>query len=461
MANAMTSDKMRNMKMLRLIISMSLPAMLSMLVKALYNIVDSIYVSHYSSTGLDALSIVFPLQTITIALAIAIGVGTNVMVARKLGEKQIEKANILAGTGLFLSGCGIVLMIIIGLFLPEPFMKWFTDDPQIIEDGVIYLQIILFFSFGNFIEITLCRILQAIGNMKVPMISQILGAVTNIILDPVFIFGFWFVPEMGVKGAAIATIIGQVASMVYVILVYVFKKQDVTIALRYLKPRLHYIKEVAQIGLPTFIMNSINSFVTTIMNLVLKAYAYAITIHGVYFKIRSFAFMPVFGMTQGLMPILSYNYGANLVDRFKEARRIGYIFAVSLLTIGLVIFLVIPGTLLDLFNMSGEARELGIYSFRVLAISFIGSAFCIVSSTTLQSIGKSVLSLIITLLRQIILALPFAFILSNLFGFDGVFFCYFLAETIVAILSTPLQWKVVDKAFAKRFEFVKNQQKVA
>lgn len=444
---AVESEKMRTMPIGKLLFTMAIPAMLSMLVKALYNIVDSIYVSNYSSVGLDALSIVFPLQTIVIALAIAIGVGTNALVARKLGERQPEEANHIAGNGILIAIFGTIFIIILAIFLPQPFMTWFTNDAQTIADGTIYLQIVMFFSVGVFIEICLCRILQATGNMRVPMISQILGAVINIILDPVFIFGFWFIPSLGVMGAAIATVIGQIISMIYVILYFVFKKQEIKIALRYFKPNKSYILNISRIALPTFVMNSINSFTTTIMNLILKEYPYAITIHGVYFKIRSFIYMPVFGMTQGLMPILSYNYGANLEDRFKKARRIATITSFIILAVGALLFFVIPQAFLGLFNLQGDALAVGNYSLRVLALSFFGSAFCIVASVALQSLGNGLGSLIITLSRQIIIAIPIALLFSYLFGFDGVFYCYVAAEIIVAIISYPIQLRIVNKKF--------------
>jgi len=441
------SEKMRVMPVGKLLFTMAIPAMLSMFVKALYNIVDSIYISHYSASGLEALSIVFPLQTIVIALAIAISVGTNALVARKLGERNLEEANQLAGNGLLIAFGGLVFIIILATFLPEIFMTWFTDDAQTIADGTIYLKVVMYFSVGTFIEMCLCRILQATGNMRIPMISQIMGAVINIILDQIFIFGFWFIPSMGVLGAAIATVIGQIIAMIFVILYYIFKKQEITIAWRYFKPHKQHILNILRLALPTFVMNSINSVTTTIMNLILKAYPYAITIHGVYFKIRSFIFMPVFGMTQGLTPILSYNYGANLKERFKRAHLIATISSVSILTIGALLFLIIPGTLLSIFNIEGEALKVGIYSLRVLALSFFGSSLCIIASTTLQSLGNGISSLLITLFRQIILAVPCAFLFSYLFGFEGVFFCYLVAETLVAVISYPLEIVVARKKF--------------
>ena len=445
-----SSDKMRDMPVGKLLFSMAIPAMLSMLVKALYNIVDSIYVSRFSAEGLEALSIVFPLQTIVIALAIAISVGTNALVSRKLGEQQHEEANKIAGNGILLTVFGMIAIMILAIFLPRPFMCWFTDNNQIILDGIIYLQIILFFSFGCFFEIILCRILQAVGNMKIPMISQILGAVVNIILDPLFIFGFWFIPSMGVMGAAIATIIGQLASFVFVTIYYFSKKQEITISFKYLKPKWSYIGNISKIALPTFIMNSINSLVTTFMNLIIKDYQYAITIHGIYFKLRSFAYMPVFGLTQGLMPILSYNYGANLKPRFDKAHRIATFSSFAILFAGAALFFCFPRLFLSLFNIEGEALKLGVYSLRVLSISFIGSAFCIMASTTLQSLGVGFGSLLITLSRQVVIALPAAFILSWLWGVDGVFFCYVIAETLVAFVSYPIEMVVTRRKFAKK-----------
>lgn len=448
--SSLSSDKMRDMPIGKLILTMSLPAMLSMLVKALYNIVDSIYISHYSLAGLNALSIVFPLQTIVIAMSIAIGVGTNAMVARKLGERNREEANFLAGNGLFLTICGFLFVLVLGLVFPRTFLGWFTNDIEVINAGVDYLTIILCFSFGVFVDVCLCRILQAMGNMHIPMISQIMGAIINIVLDPIFIFGFWFVPEMGISGAAIATIIAQVSSMTFVIIVFFSKKRDVSLAFRFLQPQWQYIKEIFKIGFPSFVMSSINSFATSTINFVLKPFPYAITIHGIYFKIRSFVFMPVFGMTQGLMPILSYNYGANAKARFLRARNLALLGAVCILSVGSLLFFGFTKPLLSLFNLHGDIANIGTYALRVLALSFVSSAFCIISSVTLQSLGNAFSSLLITLSRQMLLNVPFAFILAHFYGFDGVFFCYLIAESLVAIVAYPYQRHITLKRFKKK-----------
>ncbi len=447
---ALHSDKMRDMPIGKLILTMSLPAMLSMIVKALYNIVDSIYVSRYSTAGLDALSIAFPLQTIVIALAVAIGVGTNVMVARRLGEKRKDDASQIARTGLFIALCGAIVVCIIGLLFPSLFMSWFTEDATTIQMGVTYLRVILCFGFGVFIEVCLCRVLQATGNMKIPMISQIIGAVTNIILDPVFIFGFWFVPSMGVLGAAIATIIGQVLSMIFVIIIYIVKKLDIDMNLKDFKLTSDNVLSIARVGIPTFVMNAIAAFTTTLMNLIIKVYPYAITIQGIYFKLRSFIFMPVFGLTQGLMPILSYNYGANNKGRFNQARKISLISCVIIMCVGTVLFFTLPKLILQLFNLPAEAYTAGIYALRILSISFVFSALGIITATTFQSIGKGTSSLLLSLCRQIIILLPSALLLSKLFGFEGVFFCYTIAELVGVAIFFPRGIKAVNVAFAKK-----------
>lgn len=445
------SDKMRDMPMLKLILTMSIPAMLSMLVKALYNIVDSLYISSYDPAGLDALSIVFPLQTIVIAMSIGIAVGATTLVSRRLGEGKREEANNFAMHGLFLAIIGSIIMIIIGLVFPRTFMSWFTNDLETIQMGVDYLKICLCFSFGVFIEICLTRTLQATGNMKVPMISQILGAVINIILDPVFIFGFWFIPEMGAAGAAIATVIGQVISMIYVVVVFLVKKHDIHLSFKNFKPKLEYLKQISKIGLPTFVMNSIASFTTTILNFILKAYAYAITIQGIYFKVRSFIFMPVFGLTQGLMPIMSYNYGSQDYNRFKKARKIGLTLAISIMAVGNIAFFALTPQILQMFNFEDPvAVQMGIYGLRVLSLNFIFSGIGITISTSYQSIGKNTRALIMSLCRQIIFLIPLAWLLSNFTGYDGVFFCYVIAEALVAIIFTPLHFKQSRKCFIQK-----------
>lgn len=423
-------NKMGTQPIMRLIITMSLPAMFSMLVQALYNIVDSYFVSIISENALTAVSLAFPIQTLLIALAVGTGVGINSLVARRLGERKKEDADSAATHGIILGVINWTIFAIIGLFFSRVFFQAFTDIDEIISMGTDYMSVVCIFSFGVFIEINIEKTLQATGNMFYPMVFQLVGAITNIILDPIFIFGVETIglPAMGVTGAAIATVIGQIISMVVAIFVILFKEHEVQIDFRHFRIKWETIKNIYIVGLPSIIMQAIGSVMTIGMNAILISFnETAVAVFGVYFKLQSFVFMPVFGLTQGIMPIIGYNYGAHKKKRLLLALKLGCFIALGIMAIGTLIFWLFPDSLLSIFQASPTMLQIGRQALRLISLCFIPAALGILFSTLFQAIGSGVSSLVISLLRQLIVLLPAAFLLSKI-SLDAVWFAFPLAE---------------------------------
>lgn len=441
------SKKMREQPIGRLLLTMSVPAILSMLVQALYNIVDSIFVAMYSDKGLEAVSIAFPMQMLIVAFAVGIGIGANARISKKLGEGKNDDATMTAKTGIFLAVVVSVCFVALGLTVAKPFIGAFTNDAEVANMGGSYLMIVMAFSFGAFVEICCSKTLQATGNMKVPMISQLIGAVINIILDPILIFGWGIFPEMGVTGAAVATVIGQIVAMCFVLTVFIIKKQDVSISPKGFKLKKENVLGICAIGFPTMVMNAIASVTTTVMNGILMKYDDAITILGIYFKLQSFVFMPVFGLTQGAMPIMSYNYGGKNKERFKHTFKLTLFVALCIMVAGLILFQFGAPLLMKMFKASGNLLIDGQYALRIISICFIPAAFGIVTTTMFQSIGMGMTSLIMSLLRQIGFILPVAAILAAFTGLSGVWFCYPMAEISCILIFFPIALKSIHKKF--------------
>ena len=445
---------MREQPIGKLLLNMSLPAILSMLVQALYNVVDSIFVASYSknaglgNAGTTALSVVFPMQMLTMALAIGIGVGTNVQIAKRLGEGRNDDASAVARTGVFMAACGAIVAVILGLTASRPFSVAFAKGDKQVEDmAATYLTIVTAVSVGMFIEITLSKILQATGNMKVPMISQLIGAITNIILDPLLIFGVGFFPTLGVRGAAIATVTGQICAMIFVIIIFIVKKHDVSLNFKNFKLRKENVYAIFIIGLPTMVMNAVGGFTTIILYSFLnKISDSGVTILGVYFKLQSFVFMPVFGLMQGLMPILSYNYGYGDKKRFVRAYKLAQITSAIIMTVGLILFQVASGFLMKIFA-EGDMLKEGTFALRIISISFLPAAFGICLTNVMQAFGKGVTSLILSLLRQVVLLIPIGALLAFTVGLNGFWFTYPIAETVVCAAFLPYTLVTINKKF--------------
>lgn len=422
-------NKMGTMPVLPLIFSMALPAMFSMLVQALYNIVDSIFVSQYDPVNaLAAVSLAFPVQMLLISVAVGTGVGLNSLISRRLGEERQEEADSAAAHGLFLGALSWLCFLLFGIFFVRPFFEAFSDNAVLVEMAIRYTRICCVCSFGVFIEVALEKTLQATGDMIHPMKFLLTGAVTNIILDPIMIFGLFGLPEMGVTGAAVATVLGQILSMVYALWVMFTKKHIVSIRLRGFRPRGRIVRDIYTVGFPSIVMQSIGSVLTACMNMILIGFSEtAVSVLGIYFKLQSFIFMPVFGLNQGVMPIMGYSYGARKKARLLEALKWGICIAAVIMTAGTLLFWAAPGLLLGLFNPTPELLELGVPALRTISLSFIPAAFGIMFGTVFQATGYGMRSLCISVLRQLVVILPVAWYLSR-FGVGYVWYAFPFAE---------------------------------
>lgn len=445
-------NKMGTQKMLPLLLSMSLPAMFSMLVQALYNIVDSVFVSRLGVDALAAVSLAFPIQTLMISVAVGTGVGINSLISRRLGERRFEEANKAASHGIFLGLFSWIPFLLFGFFFSEAFMRMFSGNENVVRMGVDYLSIVSIFSGGCLVEICCEKILQATGNMVYPMLFQLSGAITNIILDPVFIFGYLGVPAMGVAGAAIATVIGQIVSMVFALLVLCFKEHHVKIELKGFRFEWRTIREIYAVGLPSIVMQAISAFLNMGLNGILAGFSdTAVAVLGAYYKLQSFIFMPAFGMNQGLLPILGYNYGARKKSRFLSATRLGAVFMVGLMALGVLLFVLFPEPLLNIFKESGQAAadaellRIGVPALRIISLSFLPAAFGILFSTVFQATGKGIQSLVVSLLRQMIILLPAAWLLSLTGEVTNVWFAFPVAEILACFVSIWMFWNLYRK----------------
>lgn len=438
--NKASPDKMGTAPMFKLIMSMALPAMFSMVIQALYNIVDSIFVSQINEHALTAVSLAFPIQMLIISVAVGTGVGINSLVSRKLGEGDIKQANSVATHGFFLGILSWLVFAVSGLLITKPFFAFYTDNPEIYNMGVSYLSCVMIFSFGCFVEINLEKTLQATGNMIQPMIFMLIGAVTNIILDPLFIFGIGFFPKLGVLGAAIATVIGQILSMIYAIFIVFCKKHAIKIRFKGFKPSLSMVKRIYAVGVPSIVMQSIGSVLLLFMNQILVGFSTAaVSVLGVYYKLQSFVFMPVFGLNQGTMPIMGYNYGARNKKRLVLALKYACIIALVIMTFGTAVFWLFPELLLSMFSPTQEMLEIGVPALRTISLCFIPATIGVVFTTLFQAVGKGVRSLLLSVLRQLVVILPVAYAFSFV-GLWAVWYAFPIAEC-VALLTALLMYR--------------------
>lgn len=420
-------NKLGTMPIPKLILNMSLPIMASMLVQALYNVVDSIFVAHYDPRCITAISLAFPVQSLMIAFSVGTSVGMNSLLSRRLGEKHFKDADAAAKNGIFISFLTSIVFALFGLFFSRVFMSAFTTDETVIKMGTDYISVCTVFSVFVFMQVMLERILQATGRSLLSMFSQASGALTNIILDPILIFGFFGLPEMGIAGAAWATVIGQMVSMITAIALNVTKNHEVSVSFKGFRPDARIIGEIYAVGLPSIIMQAITSVMTVGMNKILAS-DMAVSVFGIYFKLQSFIFMPVFGLTNGLIPIIGYNYGARRKERITHTIRLGAVFAVSIMVVGFLMFELLPAQLLGFFKADAATTALGVQALRIIALSFPIAGFCIVCSSTYQAIGNGIFSLILSVMRQLLIILPVAWILNRVQGLSAVWFAFPLAE---------------------------------
>ena len=445
------ANRMGTAPVLPLIFKMSLPAIFSMLVQALYNIVDSMFISWYAEEGLTAVSLAFPVQMLITAVGVGTSVGINSLISRRLGEKRQEEADSAASHGLVLAALSSIPFIIFGLFFTRPFMQAFTDDQMVVEYGVQYLSIVMSCSFAILLEMAAEKTLQSTGNMISPMISKLIGSLTNLILDPILIFGFMGIPAMGVRGAAIATVAGQFLAMAFLCYNLFAKNHAVTVKLRGFRFNKNTVKNIYVVGLPSIVMQAIGSVASIGMNGILSGFSdMAVSVMGVYSKLQSFVFMPLFGLNQGLMPIMGYNYGARNKKRFTDALKYAVIIAVCIMAFGTLLFFLCPRMLLSIFQASEDMMELGTIAFRAISVCFIPAAIGISTGTVFQAVGLGTRSLIVSLLRQLICLLPLAYLLSRI-SLTAVWYAYPLAE-VVSLAVTLLFLRQVYNSKIKTME---------
>ena len=436
MEQVIKENKMGTMSVHRLLITMSVPMIVSMLVQALYNIVDSIFVAKISEEALTAVSQAFPMQNLMIAVSSGTCVGMNAIVSRSLGEKDFEKANRAANVTIFLMFVTYIIFAVATFFGSRMFFLMQADLTKdnaaiIIDYGTEYLKINGLFSFGLFFQICFERFLQSTGKTVYSMMTQLLGAVINIILDPILIFGLFGLPALGVAGAAIATVAGEIAAAVLGFILNIKKNHELKFAPHYARPEGRIVKEIYAIGVPSVLMQSVGSVMVFIMNKILFAFSStAVAVFGVYFKAQSFAFMPVFGLTNGLVPIAAYNYGAGKYDRIKQAWRYGIIYAMGIMALGVLAFMLIPEFILLMFSASDTMLAIGCPALRITSVSFIFAGFCIASGSIFQALGKSVYSLWISVARQLVVLLPVAYLMSLTGELGNVWLSFPIAEVV-------------------------------
>ena len=415
----------------RLLFKMSWPAILSMLIQACYNIVDTIFVAYVGEQAVAAVTYIFPINMLQIAVGVGTGVGINSLISRRLGAKRLEEANLAASNGYFLAVCSWAAFAIFGIFFAGAFMNTMTETPYILENGSIYLRITCICSFFILVQVTNEKIMQATGNMVVPMLCSLIGAITNIALDPLFIFGIGPFPEMGVTGAAVATVIGQCVSFI-IGSIYVFKNDHaVKISFKGFKPNGSIIKDIYAVGAPAMIMQAIGSVMGFGMNLIVGNISETgVAVLGIYQRLQSFVFMPCFGLTQGLLPILGFSFGAKNKKRFMSAYKRALTVALIIMGVGFICFQLFAHQLLQIFNATDEMYEIGVGALRIISICFIPAAYGIATSTTFQATGHGVLSMIASIIRQLAGILPIAFILSKFMGLTGAWLGFPLAEIL-------------------------------
>ncbi len=420
-----------------LLLKMALPMMLSMLVQALYNVVDSIFVAKISEDALTALSVAFPLQNLMIAFATGLGVGINSLLSRALGEKDRQKADAAAGNGLFLELCAALLFVFIGFVLGPAFVRSQTSSAIVADHGITYVRICIGAGAFCFIAIFYERMLQATGKTHLAMIGQLVGALINIVFDPILIFGLLGFPKLGVAGAAIATVFGQFCGAMVSLAIHQKKNREIRITLSGLRPRSFTVRTILSVGIPSIIMGSIGSVMTYCVNRILDGFSStAVAVFGVYFKLQSFFFMPVFGLNNAMVPLIAYNYGARRPARMKQTIRWAIIYACSIMAVGLLLMQLMPDVFLRLFDASDDMLRIGVPALRTISLAFVGAGYAIVLSSTFQALGKGLYSMFVSIARQLVVLVPAAWLLSRTGQLSAVWWAFPIAELMSALVST-------------------------
>ncbi|MCD8224007.1 MAG: MATE family efflux transporter [Clostridiales bacterium] len=426
---AAAENKMGTMPVNRLLITMSLPMMLSMLVQALYNVVDSIFVSMISEEALTAVSMAFPMQNLLIGLGSGVAVGTNALLSRALGRKDAKTANVVALQGVFLCLCSYLLFLVLGLTIARTFFVVQGASDIIADYGHSYLSIVMCFSFGIFMEFIFERLMQSTGKTIFTMFTQGLGAITNIIMDPILIFGLFGFPKLGIAGAAYATVLGQILAAILAFIFNLRFNEDVKLRFKSFRPNLEMIANILYIGIPSVIMVAIGSIMTFCVNKILIVFtSTAVAVFGVYFKLQSFAFMPVFGMNNGMVPIVAYNYGAGKPDRIIKTRNLAFVYAVTIMIVAFALMQLFPTEFLAMFNASDEMLAIGVPALRTISISFLFAGICVISGSFFQALGNGIYSMFVSFLRQLIFLVPLVFFISKTGNLNRVWLAWPIAE---------------------------------
>ena len=440
-------NKMGVMPVDRLLISMSLPMMISMLVQALYNIVDRIFVSRINEYALRAVSLAFPIQSLMIAVSVGTAVGINAFLSRTLGEKEFEKANTIAVNGIFIELVSYVVFALVGIFASRPFFASQTSIAEVREYGTTYLTICCTAGIGIFMQTAFERLLQSTGKTVFAMTAQVAGAVTNLVLDPILIFGLFGLPPMGVAGAAAATVLGQMVAAACAIVFNVKFNKELRLSFKGFRPNADLILNIYKVGIPSIIMQAIGSVMTYGMNLILEAFGAAQTVFGIYFKLQSFIFMPVFGLNNGMVPIIAYNFGAGSRERVVKTMKSSIRYAVCIMLVGLAVMQLIPGQLIGLFD-TGDTAELlaiGIPALRRICLSFCFAGYCIVVGSVFQALGNGVYSMIVSIARQLCVLLPVAWMFSLSGNVNLIWWAFPIAELVSLGMSTYFLVRIHQK----------------
>lgn len=441
-------NKMGVMPVGKLLITMSLPMMISMLVQALYNIVDSIFVAQVGEYAVRAVSLAFPAQTLMIAVAVGTAVGINALLSRTLGEKDFKKANEVAANGVFVSFVCYVVSALVGGLAAKAFIYSQTDVPQVRDYGISYLTICTVCSLGIFLQTCFERLLQSTGKTIYTMITQGIGAIINIVLDPILIFGLLGAPRLEAAGAAIATVTGQIIAAILAIIFNLKFNDDIRLNFKGFRPEFSLIGQIYAVGAPSIVVQAIGSVMTYGMNLILSAYGIAQTVFGLYFKLQSFIFMPIFGLNNGMVPIIAYNYGAQKRDRVIKTIRSSIYFAVGIMLAGLIIMELFPAQLLSMFNATPDLISVGVPALRIICLSFLFAGFCIVVGSSFQALGNGIYSMVVSIARQLVVLLPVAYLLSLTGNVTNIWWAFPIAELMSVVMSSYFLWRINAKVIS-------------
>lgn len=440
-------EQMKNKPIFSLLVSMAIPMMFSMLIQALYNIIDSIFVARLGGDALTAVSLIFPLQNLVIAIAVGFGIGVSSCISISLGSQNTERASRAASIGVVCSIVHSVLFVIFGLVATKPFLSLFTDDPEILKMGTSYGKIVLCFAFGCVIQVCYEKIFQALGEMTVTMYVLAIGAIINIILDPIFIFGYFGVPAMGVNGAALATITGQISGFILYLIMYrrKCKKLPIHINIKEAKMDTFILRQLYSVGIPSSIMLALPSVLVSILNSLLVTFSQVhVSVLGIYYKLQTFIYLPAGGIVQGMRPIVGFNYGAREMERLRKTLRVSLLFTAAIMALGTVLSLAIPAQILGMFDADATMLEIGVPALQIISCGFLISSFGVIYSGAFEALGFGIKSLVISLSRQFVILIPLSYVLSRFMGASGVWVSFPIAETIAAVISIVMMRKALN-----------------